>query len=109
MQIKWRNLWRRWSGLGWWGLFAAGLIVQVGSPHLKISNRAFVIPPSLSADGNSITPDKIVKKERRIQLISALLTLGGALGLAFHYREALMGRASREVVKQQATGKEGFV
>jgi hypothetical protein len=33
---------RRWLALLTWLVFAAGLLVQLLSPHLKISNRAFV-------------------------------------------------------------------
>jgi hypothetical protein len=65
------------------------------APHLKISNGAFVIPPTLTAGANEIRPAEIVARQRRMQLISALLTVSGALGLAVLYRDILTGRTSR--------------
>jgi len=65
-----------------WVVFAAGLLIQLLAPHLKIENGAFVIPPTLTAGANEIRPAEIVARQRRMQLISALLTVSGALGLA---------------------------
>jgi hypothetical protein len=76
-------------------LFAAGLLVQLICPRLKISNRAFVIPPQMAAGKNAIRLDEIIGGQRRMQVLSALLTLSGALGLAFLYRDILIGGASR--------------
>ena len=76
-------------------VFAAGLLVQLLSPHLKISNGAFVIPPKMAAGRNAIRLDEIVARQRRLQLLSVLLTVSGALGLAFLYRDTLIGEASR--------------
>jgi len=78
-----------------WLLFAAGLLVQLVSPRLKISNRAFVIPPQMAAGKNAIRLDEIIGGQRRMQVLSALLTLSGAIGLAFVYRDILIGAASR--------------
>jgi hypothetical protein len=78
-----------------WLLFAAGLLVQLVSPRLKISNRAFVIPPQMAAGKNAIRLDEIIGGQRRMQVLSALLTLSGALGLAFVYRDILIRAASR--------------
>jgi len=78
-----------------WLVFAAGLLVQLLSPRLKISNRAFVIPPKMAAGTNPIRLEEIVGGQRRMQVLSALLTLSGALGLAFVYRDVLMRRPSR--------------
>jgi hypothetical protein len=80
-----------------WLMFAAGLLVQLLGPHLKISNRAFVIPPKLTAEGNNIRLVEIIGRQRRMQVISVLLTVSGALGLAFLYRDILMGRTSRRI------------
>jgi hypothetical protein len=77
-------------------MFAAGLLVQLIRPHLKISNRAFVIPPKLAAGGHDIRLVEIIARQRRTQLISALLTLSGAIGLAILYRDTLTGRVSRQ-------------
>jgi hypothetical protein len=86
---------RRSLALVCWLLFAAGLLVQLLSPHLKVSNGAFVIPPKMAAGRNAIRLDEIVARQRRVQLLSILLTVGGALGLAFLYRDVLIGAASR--------------
>src|SRR4029077_10499795 len=86
---------RRSLALLCWLLFAGGLLVQLLSPHLKISNGAFVIPPGMTAGSNGIRLDEIVARQRRLQLLSVLLTLSGALGLAFLYRDILIGGASR--------------
>ena len=78
-----------------WLMFAAGLLVQLLSPHLKVSNGAFVIPPEMAAGKNAIRLDEIVARQRRMQLLSILLTVSGAFGLAFLYRDILIGGASR--------------
>jgi hypothetical protein len=71
-----------------------GLLVQIFSPHLKIESTAFVMPPELLAPGKPISPSDIVAKERLVQSISAVLTVGGALGLAWCYWQRLFGRSS---------------
>jgi len=86
---------RRSRALLCWVVFAAGLLIQLLAPHLKIENGAFVIPPTLTAGANEIRPAEIVARQRRMQLISALLTVSGALGLAVLYRDILTGRTSR--------------
>ena len=78
-----------------WLVFAAGLLVQFFSPHLKVSNGAFVIPPEMAAGRNAIRLDEIIGGQRRMQVLSALLTVSGAVGLAFLYRDILIGAASR--------------
>ena len=65
---------RRSLALICWLLFAAGLLVQLLSPHLKVSNGAFVIPPEMAAGRNAIRLDEIVARQRRMQLLSVLLT-----------------------------------
>jgi hypothetical protein len=82
-----------------WSLFAAGLLIQLFAPHLKVSNGAFVIPEALNVAGNTISPQEIVGRERLMQFLSAVLTVSGALGLAFLYRDVLFRRASREVAE----------
>jgi hypothetical protein len=86
---------RRTLALLCWLLFAVGLLVQLLSPRLRISNRAFVIPPHMAAGKNPIRLEEIVGGQRRMQVLSALLTLSGAIGLAFVYRDILIGAASR--------------
>lgn len=82
---------RRRATLLLWAVFAAGLLAQAFAPRLKIEKRAFVIPPSMAASGN-VRPDEIVSRERRMQLLSGILTLAGAAGLAVRYRRVLAGR-----------------
>jgi hypothetical protein len=82
-----------------WSLFAAGLLVQLFAPHLKISNQAFVIPEQALSNA-----EEIIRKERLLQLLSAVLTASGALGLAFLYREILFGKSSRD-----AAGQPGYL
>jgi hypothetical protein len=49
----------------------------------------------MAAGRNPIRPDEIVGRQRRMQFVSLLLTGSGALGLAFLYRDILLGAASR--------------
>jgi hypothetical protein len=39
-------------------------------------------------------PVELVARERRTRMVSAILTLGGAVGLAFYYRQALFKKRS---------------
>jgi len=82
----------QWLALLFWVLFGAGLLVQVIAPRLKIERNAFVIPPSMVSTGKQFHPAEIVSRERRMQVISAILTLGGALGLAVQYRHSFVRR-----------------
>jgi len=86
-----RNRRLQWLVLLSWFAFAAGLLVQALSPRLTIENRAFLIP--LPAEGGAIRPDEIVARERGMQVICAILTASGALGLAYRYGGALIRRA----------------
>ena len=77
----------RWLWVLLWAIFLAGVAVQWFAPRLKIENNAFVIPPTLTSNAREgIRPDQIVARERRLQLLSAILTVGGALGLGLWYR-----------------------
>jgi hypothetical protein len=80
---------RIWLGRLLWVAFAAGLLVQTVFPHLKIQNNKFVIPSAVLSGGNEVHPDEMVVRERRLQALSGMLTLGGAIGLGFYYRQAL--------------------
>jgi len=75
-----------------WVLFCAGLLVQVFAPRLKVEHNAFVMSAPVAAQTKEIHPMELVARARRMQLLSGLLTLGGAVGLAIQYREALFGR-----------------
>jgi hypothetical protein len=77
-------------------MFAAGMLLQLVGPHLKIANRAFVIPQKLTTEGHNIRLVEIIARQREMQVISALMVLGGAIGLAVLYRDTLTGKASRQ-------------
>jgi hypothetical protein len=77
-----------------WALFAIGLLLQAFGPHLKIKDNQFVVPPSMIAAGTEIRPAELIERERRIQLLSGALTLGGAIGLALCYGKVLFGTRS---------------
>jgi hypothetical protein len=87
---------RRWPSVFFWALFVAGLLLQALGPHLKIKDNRFILPPSLVSAGTEVRPDAIVARERKRQFLSAVLTAGGAVGLALRHRKALFGgRSSR--------------
>jgi hypothetical protein len=74
-----------------WATFAAGLVVQMGAPRLKIENHAFVMPPISDAQAGTLRPDVLVRRERWMQGASGILTVGGALALGVYYRRGLAG------------------
>jgi hypothetical protein len=73
-----------------WAIFAAGLLVELAAPRLKIENNAFVMPPIDNAQAATLRPDALVRRERWMQGASGLLTLGGALALGVYYRRPLL-------------------
>ncbi len=75
--------------LGLWAIFAAGLLVQMAAPRLKIENNMFVMPPISDAHKAPLRPDVLVRRERWMQAASAILTVGGALALGISYRRRL--------------------
>lgn len=79
-----------WLAVLLWMVFGAGLLVQASAPRLRIKNNTFVIPPSLVTEGKDIHPAELIARARRMQLLSGVLTLGGAVGLAFYYRRVLV-------------------
>jgi hypothetical protein len=89
-----RNARRLWLGLLLWLGLVAGLLVQAFAPHLKVQNNKFVIPSSLLSGVKEVRPDEMVARERRMQALSGILTLGSGLGLGFYYRQALFPRAT---------------
>lgn len=84
-----------------WLLFGGGLLVHQLAPNLERTKEAFVVPMSLAQGQNTLNPAQIVAKERRLQVISAVLTASGALGLGLLYREALL-RGRRLKATQQS-------
>jgi len=93
---------RRWRSVLVWSVFAAAFLVQAVAPRLTIANRAFVIPPTLVAEGTEFHPGEVVARERFAQTVSALLALSGALGLAFQYRVPLL-----RAVRPRPAGSDG--
>jgi hypothetical protein len=80
-----------------WGLFTAGILVQILAPNLKIADHKFVMPVSTGKTDTEINaPGALVNKERRMHLAAALLVLGGALGLGFVYRDFLFKKSSQD-------------
>lgn len=73
-----------------WAIFAAGLLIEMGSPRLKIENNAFVMPPISDSRGAVLRPAVLVRRERWIRGVSGTLTLGGALALGICYRRSLV-------------------
>jgi hypothetical protein len=72
-----------------WAVFAAGLLVEMAAPRLKIENNAFVMPPISNAQAGVLRPDVLVRRERWMQAVSGVFSIGGALGLGFYYRRTL--------------------
>jgi hypothetical protein len=100
---KARGWGRRWLPMLLSVIFGAGLLVQVFGTRLEITNNAFLIPRSLVADGQNIHPAELVADERRRQSLAALLTIGGALGLAIYYRRSLISS-----LRPQNRGRASF-
>lgn len=72
-----------------WAIFAAGLIVELAAPRLKVENNAFVMPPVNDAHAATLRPDVLVRRERWMQASAGILTVGGALALGVYYRRNL--------------------
>jgi hypothetical protein len=72
-----------------WAIFAAGLLVEMAAPRLKIENNAFVMPPISDAQSATLRPMVIVRRERWMQAAAGFLTLGGAVSLGVYYRRTL--------------------
>jgi NhaP-type Na+/H+ or K+/H+ antiporter len=96
------NVLRRRCSVLLWAVFVVGVLLQAFSSHLKIKNNRFVLPPSLLSSSAEIRTDEIIARERRLQWISGVLTLGSALGLAACHRRVLFG--GRSVRRDPADG-----
>jgi hypothetical protein len=79
-----------WVVLCLWAIFAAGLLIQMAAPRLRIEDRAFVMPPISDARGPVLRPDLLVQRERWMQFFSGVLTVGGAIALGVRYRLQLL-------------------
>jgi hypothetical protein len=82
-----------------WVVFFTALVLQLFSPRLKIAHDSFVIPAEVLRSRSVVDPRALVKRERVIQLCSAVFAIAGASGLAFYYRRSLLahlpGRSER--------------
>lgn len=72
-----------------WAIFAVGLLVEMAAPRLNIENNAFVMPRINNAQAATLQPDALVRRERWMQTLAGVLTLGGAAGLGVYYRRTL--------------------
>ena len=100
---------RRQNGLAGllWACFGAGLMLQGFSPHLKVERNRFIVPAAL-LEGARQTPKDIVDRERRMHLLSAILTVGAGLGLAWTYRDNFR-RPERPQSAEPMKGGQGRV
>jgi hypothetical protein len=62
-------------------------------PPLTSQDNTVVIPPAVLSGVKEVRPDEIVARERRMQALSGILTLGSGLGLGFYYRHVLFPKA----------------
>lgn len=82
-----------------WVCFGVGLIIQGCAPNLRIERERFLI--SASSAKAPIDPIALVKRERQMQMLSALLTGGAAVGLALRYRALFLRPNSRQEKQSQ--------
>jgi hypothetical protein len=82
---------RRWFAAIFWIVFGVGLLLQYFTPPIKTARDAFVISPI--SDEHATHPAEIVARARKVQLLSAIFTVTGALGLGFYYRVDLVNLA----------------
>jgi len=90
-----------------WLVFGSGVLVHLLAPNLERKQEGFVIPVALSVGEGTVAPALIVAKERRMQVISAVLTASGALGLGFLYRGVLWPRATAGGPNRSGDGRSG--
>jgi hypothetical protein len=84
---------RVWLAVLFWMLFGAGLLLQALGPRLEIADNAFVIPAAVISEGNDVQVAEIVRRQRQMAWLSGVLTVSGALGLAFYYYRGVFARA----------------
>jgi NhaP-type Na+/H+ or K+/H+ antiporter len=82
-----------WLAVLFWMLFGAGVLLQAFGPRLEIADNAFVIPAAIISEGNDVPVAEIVRRQRQIAWLSGVLTVCGALGLAFYYYRDVFARA----------------
>jgi hypothetical protein len=76
-----------------WLVLAAGLLLQGFAPHVPIEGGSFKLAEL--AGSASVDPIGLVNRERQMQLLSLILTVFGALGLAYSYRRQIFPAGDR--------------
>jgi hypothetical protein len=99
-----RDRQRNWTAGSLWACFAAGLLMQGFAMHLKVEKNLYVIPGDYLLK-SKLTPKAIVERECRMQLLSALLTGGASLGLAYLYRDAFRRSGSAQAARSRKGGQ----
>jgi len=78
-----------------WVVFGLGLLSQGFAPHLKIQRQAFRIDVNSSSAPITEDAKTLIDRERHMQVLSAILTVAGALGLSMFYLRAVPTLARR--------------
>ncbi len=73
-----------------WTLFVMGLSVQAFSSGLKVANHSFVMPAASLSVQAHFDFAAIVARERKLQALSGLLVVSGAIGLMLVNRRVLI-------------------
>jgi hypothetical protein len=95
MRLKaYKNIFKRLRPLLFWLCLLAGVTLQFVGPRLTIEDHMFVIPASYMTGSKNVDPAELVEREKRMQILSAIVTLTGAIGLAFQYRALFMKQGS---------------
>ena len=76
-------------------LFGSGLLMQAFAPHLEIEGDKFVVPERDLSGKVIADPIRLVERDRRMKLWSALLLSISAAGLLILYREPIFSTYSR--------------
>lgn len=76
-----------------WLVLAAGFLLQGFAPHVPIEGGSFKLPEL--AGSASVDPIGLVSRERQMHVLSLLLTVIGALGLAYSYRRQIFPAGDR--------------
>jgi hypothetical protein len=99
-----RDRLRNWTASYLWACFGAGLLMQGFAMHLKVEHNLYVIPGDYLLRTKQ-TPKAVVEREFRMQLLSALLTGGASLGLAYLYRGAFRRSGSALASRSRKGGQ----
>ncbi len=87
----------QWTVVLLWALLSAGMLVQAFAPHFQIAHNAFVMPKELVSGGSRVDPAALIARARQMQILSSVLLVGSALGLAVVYRRFFFGPPTASV------------